>query len=207
MNLPVNRTRRVPPSALVAVLAVSALLGVACSHEIGDDCKTSVDCDPSGTRSCDLSQPSGYCTIAGCDGTSCPSGSTCIRTFPVSFLAAAANAPAQPMRCDPKAPANTCPAGQICASSGTCAQCDPACEDVTCPEIAHQNQCLADEVCLAVGLCAKQTFEQRYCAKACSSNADCRSGYDCRKAGDSGSMVLATNPLATTSFCAPHVAP
>ena len=63
-----------------------ALGGGACSHDIGDGCQTSVDCDPSGTRSCDLSQPGGYCTINGCDETTCPSGATCVRYFPEALL-------------------------------------------------------------------------------------------------------------------------
>ena len=37
-----------------------ALCAVGCGHDIGDECQTSIDCDPNGTRSCDLSQPGGY---------------------------------------------------------------------------------------------------------------------------------------------------
>jgi hypothetical protein len=202
MKLPVKLT---PRAVVLFAFVALALTAGACGHDIGDDCKTSVDCDPNGTRSCDISQPGGYCTIAGCDETSCPSGSTCVRYFPVSLLPARSSAATSVMMCDPTGAPGACPAGQICSSSGSCAECDAAREDVTCDGLAHQNQCLADEVCLEVGLCAKQTFEQRECAKSCASNGDCRSGYDCRKAGEKGSMVLATNPLATTSFCAPHV--
>ncbi len=171
MKLPVNRIS----SALAALVLAAVVFASGCGHDIGDDCKSSVDCDPSGTRSCDLSQPGGYCTVVGCDETSCPSGSTCIRTFPEQYL--------------------TKP-------------CDPACEDLDCaaPKM-RTNDCLADEICLDAGMCVKQSSEQRECAKSCSSNGDCRGGYECRKAGTEGSMVLATNPLATTSFCAPSVAP
>lgn len=174
MNTPVNRTLR----AFVWL----ALVVAGCSHEIGDDCKTSIDCDPNGTRSCDLSQPGGYCTIAGCDETSCPSGSTCVRTFPPSTYLTKT--------------------------------CNPKCEDLDCPSTPdasatpstmRENNCLADEICLDAGYCVKQSYEQRECAKACSSNSDCRGGYECRKTGEKGSMALATNPLATTSFCAPYV--
>jgi len=174
MKQPVKRTRFV-----VVVLAVllPAVLGGACSHEIGDECKTSVDCDPNGARSCDLSQPNGYCTIAGCDQGSCPSSSACIRTFPTQFLTQV---------CDPS-----------CVGSADCSA-----------------GCLADELCVekrdavsenATYVCAKQTYEQRECAKTCSSNADCRGGYDCRETGLLGSMLLTTDPKAMTSFCAPHV--
>jgi len=178
MKQPVKRTRCVV--VLLAVLLPVVVAG-ACSHEIGDQCTTSVDCDPNGTRSCDLSQPNGYCTIAGCDQGSCPSSSACIRTFPTEFL-------------------ETPPKGK---------DCDPACGGTDCP-----NPCLSDEVCVVKQdalsedprhVCAKQTYEQRACAKTCSSNADCRGGYDCRKAGLLGSMLLTTDPMATTSFCAPHV--
>ncbi|HVU50594.1 MAG TPA: hypothetical protein VHL80_07890 [Polyangia bacterium] len=216
----------------LASLVVAVVLGGACSHEIGDACKSSVDCDPNGTRSCDLSQPGGYCTVVGCDTTACPSGSTCIRTFPETFLALAANItvmgqtcdPAPAMSacptdsvcasfgfcvrsCDPTASPTTCPGGQLCSSMGYCAQCDPALEDIPSATGPTQDNCLADETCLDTGLCAKQSFEQRECAKSCSSNGDCRSGYDCRKTGALGSMVLATDPNARTAFCAPHVTP
>ena len=204
MKRPVNRT-------LCALLWLALTAG-GCGHDIGDSCKTSVDCDPNGTRSCDLSQPGGYCTLAGCDETSCPSGATCIRLFPEKFLSASATttSTAFGMPCGPSHADAACDPLTICATSGTssglCTECDPAHEDVPSDAGVTQNRCLSDEICLDSGLCAKQSSEQRECAKACSSNNDCRSGYDCRKAGEMGSMVLATNPLATTSFCAPHVA-
>jgi hypothetical protein len=91
---------------------------------------------------------------------------------------------------------------------GYCTQCDPAREDIASAAGPARNDCrLADEICLDTGLCAKQSYEQRACAKSCSSNGDCRSGYDCRKTGLLGSMVLATDPNAKTAFCAPHVVP
>jgi hypothetical protein len=234
MKRPVNRIS----NALAALVLAAAALGGACGHDVGDACKSSVDCDPNGTRSCDLSQPGGYCTVVGCDAKAapCPGGSTCIRTFPEALLAANAAAAGMAMTCDPTAattgcppdmkvcaPAGFCakpcdPAGapcpkgpngqdQVCPSFGYCAQCDPAREDIPIAGSVTQNNCLADEICLDSGLCAKQSYEQRQCAKSCSSNSDCRGGYDCRKAGLLGSMVLAQNPLATTAFCAPHVAP
>jgi len=238
MKLPVHRI----PRALVASIVAVVALGAACSHEIGDDCRSSVDCDPNGTRSCDLSQHGGYCTVVGCDKTSCPSGSSCIRTFPETFLAQAANLTVRPescdptlaisdcpmnptdptdptnskcasfglcvRTCDPAADPTTCPKGQLCSSLGYCAQCDPRQEDIPPDGGAPiSNHCLADEVCLDTGLCAKMSFEQRQCAKSCSSNGDCRSGYDCRKTGTLGSMVLATNPNAMTAVCAPHIEP
>jgi hypothetical protein len=236
MKRPVNRIFR----ALAALVLASAALVGACGHDIGDACKSSVDCDPNGTRACDLSQVGGYCTVIGCSESNCPGGSTCIRTFPEALLAqhwnASANPPVTTVLCDPTAPAmsptndcapdvcapagfcakkcdpsaaatSQCPAGQVCPAVGYCAQCDPAREDIPSGTGPTQNNCLADEICLDSGLCAKQSSEQRQCAKSCSSNGDCRGGYDCRKAGLLGSMVLASNPEAMTAFCAPHVAP
>jgi hypothetical protein len=222
MKLRVKRSRF---AAAALGLALALTLG-ACSHDIGDSCKTSVDCDPNGTRSCDLSQPNGYCTIIGCDSVSalCPSSSACIRLFPLSIL------PNAPATCDPVT--KPCPADQTCSkaglcltpcdatnpctdprqfctTAGQCAECNPACEDVSDQSCAGQptNQCPADEICLDAGFCAKQSQEQRECAKTCSSNSDCRGGYSCRPTGAMGSMLLSTDPNATTAFCAPDVQP
>ena len=163
-----------------------ALCAAACGHQIGDGCKTSADCDPNGAWACDLSQPGGYCTIAGCTEALCPSGATCIRYFPQRALFPAAY---QTKACDP----SYIPSADASAA-----------EDI----------CAADEICVAIdnmtsmgGLCAKRSYEQRQCAKSCSSNNDCRAGYDCRRSGTMGSLLLATNPDVTTKFCAPHVAP
>src|SRR5262245_47832083 len=68
------------------LLAVAATAGAGCSREIGDDCVTAVDCNPNGSRSCDSSQPGGYCTIQGCDERSCPEEAVCMRYFPAQFL-------------------------------------------------------------------------------------------------------------------------
>ena len=72
------------------LLVVAALLTVAaaCGHKIGDSCGNSADCDPStGARTCDISQPGGYCIIEGCDaGEVClpdvnkPGTAACVRT-------------------------------------------------------------------------------------------------------------------------------
>jgi hypothetical protein len=182
MNTPVNRTLR----AFVWL----ALVVAGCGHDVGDDCKTSIDCDPNGTRSCDLSQPGGYCTIAGCDETSCPSGSTCVRTFPPSAYLT--------RTCDPKCE-------DLCAATNSPDASADSPDASTAPSKKRENKCFADEICLDIGYCVKQSYEQRECARVCASNSDCRGGYECRKTGDKGSMALAKNPLATTSFCAPYV--
>ena len=51
----------------------------ACGHNVGDPCKTNVDCSPLGDRFCDTSSVNGYCTIDGCDDRSCPGEAVCIR--------------------------------------------------------------------------------------------------------------------------------
>jgi hypothetical protein len=182
MKRPVNAPRALVPGLALAL----ALLGGACGHDIGDSCKTSVDCDPNGTRACDLSQPEGYCTIAGCDETSCPSSSICIRVFPTDLLPTPT-----PMT-----------------------MCDTACEDADCPGGHRSNLCAADEICVSSGVssgtsgvCAKQAYERRYCAHSCSSDSDCRAGYTCRATGENGSMLLHPNPLVSSKFCAPYAPP
>jgi hypothetical protein len=95
------------PRALT-VLAFLALLAPACSKDIGDPCSTNVDCDQNGARDCDLSQPGGYCTIAGCDEKSCPEEAVCIRIFPFESPGAA---------CGPTAP---CASSEICLPDGFC---------------------------------------------------------------------------------------
>ena len=66
MKLPVNPT---PQRRALRALARWPPSRPRCSARAATtsatSCKSSVDCDPNGTRSCDLSQPDGYCTIAG----------------------------------------------------------------------------------------------------------------------------------------------
>ncbi len=65
------------PLRLLLVL-VLFVVGVACKPQIGDACKTSVDCSQTGDRLCDITQPGGYCTVFNCEPGSCPSDSACI---------------------------------------------------------------------------------------------------------------------------------
>ncbi len=64
-------------SAFVAAAAVATLLA-GCAAEIGDECETSVDCSPDGDRTCDRSQPGGYCTVEGCAPDGCPDEALCV---------------------------------------------------------------------------------------------------------------------------------
>jgi hypothetical protein len=104
------------PSAIQRLGLVLALmagaLAAGCGHQIGDECTTAADCNPNGTRSCDRSQPGGYCTIQGCDETSCPSEAVCIRYFPAQFLT-------EP--CNPAAMPSECAADEVCLDDGVCA--------------------------------------------------------------------------------------
>jgi hypothetical protein len=184
--------------ALLVLMAVAATSSLACKRQIGDDCKTATDCDPNGTRSCDLSQPGGYCTIEGCNETTCPSEATCIRYFPSQFLTKPCNPD-----CEDRCPVD----GGTADDGGDDGGADDGGADAgtATGTVVFQNDCTADEVCLSSGLCAPRSSERRYCVKVCSSNGDCRDGYECRLAGRQGSEPLSTIVDVSTSFCAPSV--
>jgi hypothetical protein len=173
---------------LVLVL-VAATAVAGCGRNIGDDCTTSTDCSATGDRTCDMSQPGGYCTVEGCDQTSCPDNSTCVRFFPEQFLSTP---------CDP-----------ACEDTNP-AVATPGSPQVNCPQIAplcagaKTNDCSADQLCLPSGLCVPRADEQRLCVKTCGSDSDCRGGYQCRAGGTLGSLPLLNDPCGTVSFCAPR---
>ena len=99
---------------VVLVLVVAATAGAGCRREIGDECTTAADCNPNGSRSCDATQPGGYCTIQGCDETSCPEEAVCMRYFPAKYLT-------QPCDPDPGTVVTGCAANEICLDDGLCA--------------------------------------------------------------------------------------
>jgi hypothetical protein len=163
----------VPLALGVCLLAAEA----GCSRKVGDGCTLSTDCDPTGSRVCDLSQPGGYCTIDGCDDKSCPDESVCIRTFPQQYLT---------KPCDPLCEDSPCANGAAgCACAG-----------------AATDDCTTDEICIDSGLCARQAFERRYCAKSCGDNGDCRGSYECRASGTRGNFALVQGNGAAVRFCA-----
>jgi hypothetical protein len=188
---------RIPERAFLAVVLAVALSAAACGRQIGDDCQTAVDCDPSGTRICDLSQPGGYCTILGCNETTCPSEATCVRNFPAQFLTTP---------CNPFCEDRACGTGDGGSDAGCPLVCPlnspPGSPADSCPN-GPTNDCTADEICLDEGLCAPRSSEMRFCAKVCASNSDCRSGYICRQTGTAGSVVLSATPCIQTAFCSP----
>jgi hypothetical protein len=181
-----------PVRVSLPVLLLLALAGGACSKQIGDGCSTAADCDPNGTRACDLSQPGGYCTVANCDETSCPSESACIRFFPTQFLARTCNPD-----CEDK-PCQLPDGGESDQPDGG----PPAICPATCPRGAT-NDCAADELCLDAGWCAPRTTERRFCEKTCGGDGDCRGGYECRLAGTQGSMAFTQDLSKVVRFCAP----
>jgi hypothetical protein len=90
---------------------------LACGKKIGDECQTNFDCnDEDDTRTCDISQPGGYCTIEGCDERSCPEESVCVRFFPrQEFLTRMCTAGS------PDQGASECAAHELCLVAGLCA--------------------------------------------------------------------------------------
>jgi hypothetical protein len=96
------------------LLASLIALGLgACGKEIGDACTLSSDCSPNGDRLCDPdpSSPNGYCTILGCDYSTCPDEAACIRFFTGNF----ANKP-----CNAQNAATACSLDELCSVSGNC---------------------------------------------------------------------------------------
>lgn len=99
------------------VLIATAVASVSgCGKEIGDACTFSSDCSPNGDRTCDISSFGGYCTIQGCDLSTCPEEAVCVQFFHGNF----ANKP-----CDPAATIETCrnPEGL----DGVCCSLDELC--------------------------------------------------------------------------------
>ena len=68
-----------------SLILIALVVATGCGKEIGDSCVVSSDCDPNGQRICDVSQKEGYCTIMGCDYSTCPEEAACIRFFSGSF--------------------------------------------------------------------------------------------------------------------------
>jgi hypothetical protein len=200
------------------VLALTAAISAAsCGKKIGDDCMTAADCDPNGGRICDISQPGGYCTVLGCDETTCPSEAACIRYFPVQYLTKPCNPYCEDRVGLPVPDAAQGADAGMSLDPGISLDAGqfPVCPDVfpqdaaggpdplaICPH-GPTNDCTADEICLDSGLCAPRSTEVRYCTLTCSSNNDCRSGYDCRPTGVEGAFLLSSTPCAQTAVCVP----
>lgn len=105
----------------LSIVTLGVALG-ACGKEIGDACTLSSDCSPNGDRVClcsfctgtilDQSADQGYCTVQGCDYSTCPDEAACIRFFTGDFDNRA---------CDPAKQAG-CSLDEMCAINGHCVQ-------------------------------------------------------------------------------------
>jgi hypothetical protein len=74
-----------PPMRFAVVMLAALTAAFGCGKEIGDGCVIGSDCSPNGDRQCLSEEHEGYCTIRGCDATSCPEESVCVRFFNGSF--------------------------------------------------------------------------------------------------------------------------
>ena len=160
---------RLMRKTLVLVLALAA-----CGRSIGDDCETNVQCSPQGDRQCDLSQPGGYCTVEGCDRTSCPDNAVCVRFFAIEGFGP---------DCSCSAPMAMCGGGALF---------DPS-------RCSQRDICLPQEQ-----RCVNPLVEHRFCMKPCDSDSDCRDGYECRQSGADGAELLPKDDLGnvdTRKFC------
>ncbi|MEO7733283.1 MAG: hypothetical protein ABIY55_20130 [Kofleriaceae bacterium] len=147
---------------LVLLLLLGGTVGTvgtlgACGKQIGDACNFSQDCSPNGDRLCDPtpSSPGGYCTVLGCDYSTCSSEAVCVQFFTGTFsnrpcLSDAANQ-------------------AVCTVDGLPPTAPPA----------PTNEAF-DEVCALSGYCVSRASEVRYCMLKCGSDGDCRDGYECR---------------------------
>lgn len=161
---------------LVPLLVVA--LG-ACGKEIGDSCSFSTDCDPNGARICvDPTVHGGYCTIQGCDYSTCPDEAVCIRFFTGDF----AN-----KTCDPIAENNPvtppqdrkCTPDELCSIEGHCVPrssenrfCMKKCgsngdcrDGYECRTFAKM-QAEGGEPVLAPGIVVTEQTAPKYCAVA-----------------------------------------
>lgn len=124
----------------------------ACGKEIGDSCTQSLDCSQNGDRLCDPepNSPGGYCTVFGCDYSTCPDEAVCVKFFTSSFSNRKCN--------------NT-------------AECENGVHEGAPP---REYDGSLDEQCGISGFCVSRSSEFRYCMKTCSNNGDCRDKYECR---------------------------
>ena len=131
----------------LCALVVGVGLG-GCGRKIGDKCKDNLDCNSEdATRTCDLSQQAGYCTIEGCDQGSCPSEAVCIRTFPKEEFVNTVCDPALATSCDPQELCVLYPVGGRCVPRSTerdncmlrCSDDGDCRDDYTCRETGSGN--------------------------------------------------------------------
>jgi hypothetical protein len=100
------------------LVCLVAVLG-ACGNQIGDACFSPIDCSPNGDRICIDATASveGYCTIQGCDLSTCPEEAVCVRFFNGTFTGTTCDPLTQS---DPAAPGPKCSLDEICSIAGVC---------------------------------------------------------------------------------------
>lgn len=105
----------------VMLLAAGAVLA-GCGKEIGDDCVFASDCSPDGDRICDLSSAGGYCTVQGCDLSTCPDEAVCVQFFTGSFSNRVCDPAALSADCrvSPQPADTCCTLDELCALDGRC---------------------------------------------------------------------------------------
>jgi hypothetical protein len=173
---------------LLAALAGSGLVG--CGYQIGASCIVDTDCSADGSRTCDISEPDGYCTILGCDYDTCPSDSECVKFYTGQF----ANKPCT--YTTENATTDNCSYDEECSLDNTCV-----------PRAAEQRDCMA--TCSSSGDC-RDGYECRKFNAAETYGADgtgSGSGWAASSMQrDGGEVVLAPgdfNDASTQGFCAP----
>ncbi len=106
---------------------------------------------------------------------------------------------------------NTCPDQAVCVrffmGQFDNKPCNHTTEDSLTPPTT--NDCSLDELCDLEDHCVPRSAEVRYCMAKCSSNGDCRDGYECRNLQDmiehGGEPVLAPGVPVDShapNFCA-----
>ncbi|MGE0784900.1 MAG: hypothetical protein AB7S26_04365 [Sandaracinaceae bacterium] len=73
---------RVPPIVWLLLVAVLGAAAPGCAPSIGDSCNNALNCSINGDRQCDLTRPSGACTVFGCEADTCPDDAVCVRWRP-----------------------------------------------------------------------------------------------------------------------------
>jgi hypothetical protein len=106
---------------------------------------------------------------------------------------------------------NTCPEEAECVRYFTGEFANKPCDYTT--DGTSTFDCSLDELCDLEDHCVPRAAEVRYCMRKCSSNGDCRDGYECRDLtlmmAHGGEPVLAPGVLVdehAPKFCAAHPA-
>lgn len=161
------------------LLVCLALVAVGCGKQIGDSCIVDTDCQTGG----------------GLYGTT--------STNRICIDSTQADGYCTIMGCD----YNTCPSEAVCVRFFTGGFENKTCDPTT--EGTSTFDCSLDELCDLQGNCVPRSAEVRYCMLRCSSNGDCRDGYECRNyakmISDGGEPVLAPGQIVDSkapSFCA-----